>query len=120
VGSDLIRFFSRMGARLKLLEGVPVSRRWNVAQTREQSPRIVVDIRRDKLGEYFEIRTAPGAMQEIVVLNVQPREKHCSCLAGAISGQAEVPVRSRREALVRSSNSRKRTGEHRRRCKDCA
>ena len=53
MGSDLIRFFSRMGARLKLLEGVPVSRRWNGAQTREESPRIVLDIRRDKLGEYF-------------------------------------------------------------------
>jgi hypothetical protein len=81
VGSDLIRFFSRMGARLKLLEGVPVSRRWNVAQTREESPRIVLDIRRDKLGEYFEIRTAPGAMQEIVVLNVQPRERHLLLLS---------------------------------------
>jgi hypothetical protein len=81
VGSDLNRYFSRMGARVKILEGVSVVRRWNLAGSREETPRIVLDIRRDKLGEYFEIRTASGAAQDIVVLNVQPREKHLLLLS---------------------------------------
>jgi len=70
-----------MGARVKIFEGVPVARRWNLTRSCEEAPRIVLDIRRDKLGEYFEIRTARGAAQEIVVLNVQPREKHLLLLS---------------------------------------
>jgi hypothetical protein len=81
VGSDLNRFFSRMGARVELLESAPVPRRWNRARSREESPRIVLDIRRDKRGEYFEIRMAPGGAQEIVVLNMRPREKHLLLLS---------------------------------------
>ena len=71
MGSDLNRYFSRMGARVRVLEGVSTVRRWNGFASREDAPRIVLDIRRDKLGEYYEIRTAPGGKQEIVVLNVQ-------------------------------------------------
>ena len=41
----------------------------------------MLDIGRDQHGEYFEIRTAPGARQEIVVLNAQPREKHLLLLS---------------------------------------
>jgi hypothetical protein len=89
VGSDLNRFFSRMGARVKVLEGAPVSRRWNLARSREESPRIVLDIRRDKHGEYFEIQTAPGGAQEIVVLNVQPREKHLLLLSRQFDEQGQ-------------------------------
>src|ERR1700721_3632563 len=81
VGSDLHRYFARMGARGKVLEGEPWSRRWGMSRSRQETPRIVLDIRRDKHGEYFEIRTAPGSEQEIVVLNVQPREKHLLLLS---------------------------------------
>jgi hypothetical protein len=81
VGSDLNRYFSRMGARVKVLESEPPSRRWVTRRSLGETPRIVLDVRRDKLGEYFEIRTAPGSEQELVVLNVQPREKHLLLLS---------------------------------------
>ena len=81
MGSDLKRYFSRMGARVKLLKGTTVAPRWNVIRNPEEAPRIALDIRRDKLGEYFEIRTAPGGAQEIVVLNVQPQERHLVLLS---------------------------------------
>lgn len=81
MGSDLQRYFSRMGARVKLLKGTTVAPRSNVIRNPEEAPRIALDIRRDKLGEYFEIRTAPGGAQEIVVLNVQPQERHLVLLS---------------------------------------
>jgi hypothetical protein len=81
VGSDLTRYFSRMGARVKVLQGVTMGPLWSAMRPRQEAPRIVLDIGRDKHGEYFEIRTAPGATQEIVVLNVQPRDKHLLLLS---------------------------------------
>jgi hypothetical protein len=78
-----------MGARVKVLEGASAARRRNLARSREEVPRIVLDIRRDKLGEYFEIRTAPGAAQDIVVLNVQPREKHLLLLSRQFGEQGQ-------------------------------
>lgn len=89
MGSDLNRYFSRMGARVKVLESEPPSRRWSMNRSREETPRIVLDIRRDKLGEYFEIRTAPGSEQELVVLNVQPREKHLLLLSRQFGEQGQ-------------------------------
>jgi hypothetical protein len=81
MGSDLNRNFSRIGARVKVLEGETLGRRWGMVRSPEEAPRIVLDIRRDKHGEYFEIRTGPGSRQEIVVLNVQPSEKHLLLLS---------------------------------------
>jgi hypothetical protein len=78
-----------MGARVRVLEGVPVARRWNLTGSREEAPRIVLDIRRDKQGEYFEIRTASGGAQEILVLNVQPREKHLLLLSRQFGEQGQ-------------------------------
>src|SRR5947207_15922090 len=78
-----------MGARVRVLEGVSTVRRWNGFASREDAPRIVLDIRRDKLGEYYEIRTAPGGKQEIVVLNVQPREKHLLLLSRQFGAQGQ-------------------------------
>jgi hypothetical protein len=72
------------------LEGVSVDRRWRRSRSREDEPRIVLDIRRDNEGEYFEIRTAPGRHQEIVVLNVQPREKHLLLLSRQFGEQGQV------------------------------
>jgi len=105
-----------MGARVKLLEGVSVVRRWDLAQSRVEAPRIVLDIRRDKCGEYFEIRTAPGAAQDIVVLNVQPREKHLLLLSRQFGEQGQFLAKQKflcghdeRHWFV-AANSRKRTG----------
>jgi hypothetical protein len=89
VGSDLNRYFSRMGARVKVLKGTSLGRRWGISGSREEAPRIVLDIRRDQHGEYFEIRTGPGSRQEIVVLNVQPREKHLLLLSRQFGEQGQ-------------------------------
>lgn len=89
MGSDLNRHFSRMRARVKVLEGATLAPRWNVIRAREEAPRIALDIRRDHLGEYFEIRTAPGGAQEIVVLNVQPKEKHLLLLTRQFGEQGQ-------------------------------
>jgi hypothetical protein len=78
-----------MGARVKVLEGEPRGRRWGMSRSREEAPRIVLDIRRDKHGEYFEIRTGPGSRQEIVVLNVQRREKHLLLLSRQFGEQGQ-------------------------------
>ena len=89
MGSDLNRYFSQMGARVKVLEFEPPSRRWSTSRSFEESPRIVLDIRRDKQGEYFEIRTAPGGEQELVVLNVQRRKKHLLLLSRQFGEQGQ-------------------------------
>ena len=89
MGSDLNWYFSRMGARVKVLESEPPSRRWGLSRSREETPRIVLDIRQDKQGEYFEIRTALGSEQELVVLNVQPREKHLLLLSRQFGEQGQ-------------------------------
>lgn len=72
-----------MGARVKVMdsEPAPLRGRWMSARSNEPPPQIVIDIRRDNLGEFFEIRTAPGSRQEIDVLNAQPREKHLVLLS---------------------------------------
>jgi hypothetical protein len=90
VGSDLNRYFSRIGARVKFLERESLAHLWNLGRSREETPRIVLDIRRDKQGEYFEIRTASNVAQEIVVLNVQPREKHLLLLSRQFDEQGQL------------------------------
>lgn len=80
MGSNLDRYFSRIGARVRVLQDVLVADRPSAARTHREPPRIVLDIRRDDKGEYFEIQTAPGP-QEIVILNVQPQEKHLLLLS---------------------------------------
>ena len=90
MGSDLNRYFSQMGARVKVLEGLAPVRDWRMARTPEDAQRISLDIGRDKRGEFFEIRTAPGSEQDIVVLNVQPREKHLLLLSRQFGEQGQV------------------------------
>ena len=92
MGSNLDRFFSRMGARVKVMEAAPspLRMRWNRTGSTEQPPQIVIHIRRDKAGEFFEIRTAPGSRQEIDVLNLQPREKHLVLLSRQFDAQDEL------------------------------
>jgi hypothetical protein len=90
MGSDLNRYFSQMGARVKVLEGLAPVSRWRMARTPEDAQRISLDIGRDKRGEFFEIRTAPGSEQEIVVLNAQPREKHLLLLSRQFGERGQV------------------------------
>jgi hypothetical protein len=68
----------------------PLRMRWNRTGSTEQPPQIVIDIRRDKAGEFFEIRTASGSRQEIDALNLQPREKHLALLSRPFDVQDEL------------------------------
>jgi hypothetical protein len=66
---DLLeRSFGKMGARVKFGEIVP----------RCGTPLrdLVLDVGSDKDGEYFEIRRRNASLPELVVLDVQPRERH--------------------------------------------
>jgi hypothetical protein len=89
VGSDLQRFFSQMGARVRVVENAPDTRPRQIRRT-EAPPQIVLDIRLDKAGEIFEIRKAAGSEQELIVLNVQPKEKHLLLLSRQFDGQGRV------------------------------
>jgi hypothetical protein len=89
MGSDLNRFFSRMGARVKVLDGVSLESRRGTRGSREEAPRIALDLGRDKHGEYFEIRTAVGSNQDILVLDVQPRERHLLLLSRQFGTQGQ-------------------------------
>jgi hypothetical protein len=60
-----------------------------MAQSRNEEPRIRLDIRRDDHGEYFEIRTAQGAAQDIIVLNEHPRERHLLLLSRQFGERGE-------------------------------
>lgn len=86
MGSDLNRFFSRMGARVRVIENARDMRpRW-LRRNKEAPPQIVLDIARDKAGEFFEIRKAAGSDQELFVLNVRPGERHLLLLSRQFDG----------------------------------
>ena len=96
MGSNLDRYFSRMGARVKVIDAEPTPVRGRSISVRStEQPQIVIDIRRDKLGEFFEIRTAPGRRQEIDVLNAQPREKHLVLLSRQLDVQGGLLARQK-------------------------
>jgi len=95
VSSDLNRYFTQMGARVKILEGFAPARSWRMVRQGEEAPRIMLDIGHDKHGEFFEVRTAPGADQEIVVLNLEPREKHLLLLSRQFGKRGQVVAKQK-------------------------
>jgi hypothetical protein len=94
VGSDLKQFFGRMGARVRIRDGVAIPSRWNSIQRQAESPRIVLDIRRDRGGEYFEIQTAAGG-QDILVLDARPRERHLLLLSRQFDGRGRAVAKQK-------------------------
>ncbi|HEX3148043.1 MAG TPA: hypothetical protein VHR66_08155 [Gemmataceae bacterium] len=60
--------FARLGARLKVAER-PARRGW-VADA------VTLDVRADRLGEFFEIVTPPRIAADLAVLDVQPADRH--------------------------------------------
>jgi len=62
--------FNRIGARLKVTEGLSPRRRF------EPHLPVRLDVESDRNGEYFEIRRPPGGEAEVEVLDVQPTERH--------------------------------------------
>lgn len=67
----LERAFVKMGARVKF-EGAKT--RWMGG--RRVRPDLALDVRNDGKGEYFLISRDHGAVQELIVLDVQPRDRH--------------------------------------------
>jgi hypothetical protein len=75
VGSNLEKFFLQMGARVKHVEVAPQPTGWRRVNSRYEDLRVVLDIKRDKRGSFFEIRTQIGTRQELLVLNAGTQEK---------------------------------------------
>ncbi|HWC16034.1 MAG TPA: hypothetical protein VG498_03440 [Terriglobales bacterium] len=73
----LERAFARMGARVEFGQ---LNRR-NRISGRIASEDLALDVRRDRQGEYFLISRALESTTELVVLDVQPRDRHLLLLS---------------------------------------
>jgi hypothetical protein len=90
VGSNLEKFFFQMGARVKQVEVLPQPTGWRRVDSRGQDLQVVLDIKRDHLGPFFEIRTLAGSRQELLVLNALPRKKHLLLLSRQLDAAGRV------------------------------
>jgi hypothetical protein len=90
VGTNLEKFFFRMGARVKVAEFAIVRSGWRRVNSRGEDLRIVLNIGRDKLGKFFEIRTLAGTSHELLVLNADPRKKHLLLLSRQFDEQGKL------------------------------
>jgi hypothetical protein len=72
----LVRAFDKIGARVKFSEAVS---RW--VGGRRIRRNLELDVRRDAKGEFFLVARDTHALQELVVLDVQPRERHLLLLS---------------------------------------
>jgi hypothetical protein len=70
---SLERSFAKMGARAKFGEIVP--------QRGIRSRELALDVLSDKYGEYFLIRRLNPSQTELVVLDIQPRDRHLLLLS---------------------------------------
>ena len=95
MGSNLEKYFLQIGARVKVVEATPAPRGWRRVDSRGEDLRIVLDIKRDKLGSFFEVRTLTGAKQELLVLNTQPREKHLLLLSRQFDQTGNVQAKQK-------------------------
>ena len=84
MGSNLDRYFSKIGARVKVLDGTLTPRQRNRWGMRGEAPKVTLDIGHDKDGEFFEIRSASGVQHDVVVLNAEPKERHLLLLSRQI------------------------------------
>jgi len=73
----LERAFARVGARVEFGQ---VNTR-NRLSGRVVSEDLALDVRRDERGEYFLISRSPTSTTELVVLDVQPRDRHLLLLS---------------------------------------
>jgi hypothetical protein len=95
VGSNLERFFFQMGARVKMVEVAPLARGWRRVDSGGEDLGVVLDIRRDKRGFFFEIRTLTGTNHELLVLNAQPRKKHLLLLSRQFDEAGHVQAKQK-------------------------
>lgn len=75
--NGLERAFARMGARVEFDQWT----RRNRFSDRIVSEDLALDVRQDRLGEYFLISRAPVSTTELVVLDVQPSDRHLLLLS---------------------------------------
>src|SRR5215831_18490642 len=90
MGSNLQKFFLKMGARVKQVEVAPQPSGWQRGGFRGQDRQVVLDIKRDHRGPFFEIRTLAGSRQELLVLNAEPGRKHLLLLSRQFDGAGRV------------------------------
>jgi len=95
VGTNLEKFFFRMGARVKVAEFALVRSGWRRVNSRGEDLRVVLNIGRDKLGKFFEIRTLAGTNQELLVLNADPRKKHLLLLSRQFDEQGKLQAKQK-------------------------
>ena len=81
MGSNLEKFFFQMGARVKHVEVAPRPMGWRRVNSRGEDLPVVLDIKRDTHGSFFEVRTLIGTSQELLVLNAEPRKKQLLLLS---------------------------------------
>lgn len=74
---ELVRQFERMGARLQLRE----------LNHRRNSSAVAIDIRRDAIGEYFDVAANTEKSRELIVVDVQPRMRHLLLLSREDDGK---------------------------------
>ena len=75
--NPLERAFARMGARVEFGQLM----RRNRPSGRMVSEDLALDVRQDRHGEYFLISRAQASTTELVVLDVQPRDRHLLLLS---------------------------------------
>jgi len=75
--NPLERAFARMGARVEFGQLM----RRNRLSGRIVSEDLGLDVRQDRHGEYFLISRAQASTTELVVLDVQPRDRHLLLLS---------------------------------------
>lgn len=75
--NPLERAFARMGARVEFGQLM----RRNRVSGRRVSEDLALDVRQDRHGEYFLISRAQASTTELVVLDVQPRDRHLLLLS---------------------------------------
>ena len=75
--NPLERAFARMGARVEFGQLI----RRNRVSGRIVSEDLALDVRKDRHGEYFLISRAQVSTTELVVLDVQPRDRHLLLLS---------------------------------------
>src|SRR5215472_7321636 len=75
--NPLERAFARMGARVEFGQLMPRNR----LSGRVASEDLALDVRQDRHGEYFLISRAQASTTELVVLDVQPRDRHLLLLS---------------------------------------
>lgn len=95
MGSNLERFFFQMGARVKQVEVAPEPMGWRRVNSRGEDLPVVLDIKRDNRGSFFEVRTLIGTRQELLVLNAEPRKKHLLLLSRQFDSAGRVVAKQK-------------------------